>query len=437
MSAKKMVLPVVIIIILLLAMFTFFGIGGLSPYINDLKLGLDIEGGVAVVYEGVQGDKTTDEFYELIDKTKDVLARRINQFGLTEPVITKQGDTRIRIELPGEKNIQKALESIGKTAVLEFYQVNEGQFVQQGIVIAEDFPGKLLFKGDLLSNAELGFDKNNNPGVSLNLSDEARDIFYESSKDIVENYSAKKGQIAIVLDGQIISAPMVEKVLNSKDLIIQGKFTTDEAVMLASLIKGGSLPLDLKEVKTSFVNATLGIRALEKSITAGIIGFILIIIIMIIRYRFAGVITSMALILYASGLFIVMVLFKATLTLPGIAGLVLSIGMAVDANVIIFERFGEELALGKSLKSSLRKSFKKAMRAIIDANITTLIASVILFNFGEGPIKGFAVTLMIGIVLSMFTSIVITRGLLNSSLEYKALKNKKLFYTARLKNENS
>lgn len=437
MNKKSLALLIIIsLAILVLALFSFTDLLGTPALVSKLKLGLDIEGGVAIVFEADKKDMSDEEFSLAMEQTQNVLARRIDAFGLLEPNITKQGTSRIRIELPGAKDIDEALAQVGKTAVLSFYQLDNQVFIMDGSpFVAEDFPGKLLFQGDKLETAGVALE-DGQPVVTLKLSKEAGEIFSAASRDIVDNYTNGQGQIAIVLDDQIISSPLVSVYLDSEDLIIKGSFTSDEVIMLSSLIRGGALPLDLKEVQTSFINATLGKDALDRSIQAGIYGVIAVILILVIRYYFAGVLASIALILYGSLLFIAMILFKATLTLPGIAGLVLSVGMAVDANVIIFERLKEELALGKSLGGSIKQAFSKAMTTILDSNITTLLAAVILYNFGEGPIKGFAVTLMIGIILSMFTAVIVTRVLINLSSQVKGLSKPVLYGVKGVKNED-
>ncbi|HZK10384.1 MAG TPA: protein translocase subunit SecD [Clostridia bacterium] len=422
--------------IILLALATFTNTLGIGPLVNQLNLGLDIEGGVAIVFEGNQKDMSDQEFAIAMEQTRNVLARRIDAFGLTEPNITKQGNNRIRIELPGAKDVDEALAQVGKTAVLSFYQVMDGVFVNEGSPFDPiSFPGNLLFQGDKLETAGVGVVEGA-PIVSLKLTKEATQFFTDASREIVDNYSESRGQIAIILDDRVISAPFIDSYLDSEDLIIRGNFTSDEVIMLSSLIRGGALPLDLEEVQTTFINATLGRTALERSIKAGIYGLISVLLIMLVRYRYAGLLASMSLLLYGALLFIVMILFNATLTLPGIAGLVLSVGMAVDANVIIFERLREEMNLGKSLRGAINASFSKAMTTILDSNMTTLLAAVILYNFGEGPIKGFAVTLMIGIVLSLFTAVVVTRVLINLSSQSTMLQNPALYAVKGGQDEN-
>jgi protein-export membrane protein SecD len=230
------------------------------------------------------------------------------------------------------------------------------------------------------------------------------------------------------LDGTVISAPSVTTVITNADPIIQGSFTYDEANNLSLLIRGGALPVELSEVQTSIVGPTLGLDSLNAAVRAAAIGLILVIIYMIGYYKIPGVIASIALVLYACIIVYTMIIMGATLTLPGVAGIVLSLGMAVDANVIIFERLKEEILVGKSLRASVNSGFHHAMSTIIDSNVTTFIAAVILFAFGEGPIKGFAITLMIGIIASMFTAVVVTRTLLNLSLGFT---ERKQMYGAR------
>lgn len=444
---NSLVLGLSILLILVIVGLTFLNIGPLKAWVRNLNLGLDIEGGVAVVFEGQQPEGTSQaEFSALMSDTLAVLDRRINSFGLVEPQITKQGDNRIRIELPGYKDMTEAAGMIGKTAILEFYQVPENTFVFEGQNITQEFPivpettegaettepavlkfdGKLLFRGDKLVTAGVAAVDGKNV-VTFELNDEAAKLFSDATKNIVDTYSAKRGIIAIVLDNEVISAPTVSQVLTDTRLMIEGNFSADEAILLANLIKGGALPLQLTEVQTNLISATLGFNALEKSIMAGLIGFGLIALFMLVRYRLAGLVAILALALYGALTILVLIGFGATLTLPGIAGLVLSVGMAVDANVIIFERLREELGLGKSLRAAIKASYHRAMSAIIDSNVTTLVAGVILYFFGEGPIKGFAVTLSVGIVLSMFTAIIVTRFILNTMANIKSLSKRELF----------
>ena len=424
---RAIILVLLLALIAVTAIAAVLGIGPIKPIKDTINLGLDIEGGVVVVYEGDKGDYSDEEFETLMKQSKAILSKRVDSLGLTEPNISIQGEDRIRIELPGVKDVNEAVAIIGKTALLEFALVSEDAGLVYPGMTAESFEHTIIFNGDNIKDAGVGSDEYGKYAVTLELSDEGTDIFADTSRQIVETYAGGTGQIAIMLDSEVISAPSVSQVLSQKDLIIQGTFTLDEVVNLSTLIRGGALPLELEEVQTSLIGPTIGLNALSVSVKAAIIGFILVVLFMIGYYRLPGLLASLSLILYVSLVFFTLVYFGATLTLPGIAGLVLSIGMAVDANVIIFERIKEELRNGKSLNASVDSGFKRAMRTIMDSNVTTLIAAVVLFNFGEGPIQGFAVTLMIGIAISMLTAIIVTRLLIKSAITFDFLRNKKYY----------
>ena len=426
---NSLTLVLILLLIVALSVITFAGIPGfMRPLVQRMNLGLDIEGGVAVVYEGERAEGVTGEqFDRLMNDTLSVLSRRINSFGLTEPNITRQGTSRIRIELPGAQDVNSAVDLIGKTAVLEFYRMESDSFAMEGMTVNDPlFKGEMLFKGDMLRSANAANQEGRNI-VSFELSDEATAIFSEATRTIVDTYPDAIGQISIALDDEVISAPTVNQVLNQNNLLIEGNFTANEAILLANLIQGGSLPMELEEVQTTLINATLGQTALDQSILAGLIGFALIGVFMILRYRLAGVIAMLSLVVYGALTLLALIAFGATLTLPGIAGLILSVGMAVDANIIIFERLREELGAGKTLRTAIKGSYHRAMSSIVDSNVTTLVAGVILYYFGEGPIKGFAITLSLGIILSMFTALVLTRIMLNQVGGIKSLSKVSFF----------
>lgn len=426
---NSLTLVLILLLIVALSVITFAGIPGfMRPLVQRMNLGLDIEGGVAVVYEGERAEGVTGEqFDRLMNDTLSVLSRRINSFGLTEPNITRQGTSRIRIELPGAQDVNSAVDLIGKTAVLEFYRMESDSFAMEGMTVNDPlFKGEMLFKGDMLRSANAANQEGRNI-VSFELSDEATAIFSEATRTIVDTYPDAIGQISIALDDEVISAPTVNQVLNQNNLLIEGNFTANEAILLANLIQGGSLPMELEEVQTTLINATLGQTALDQSILAGLIGFALIGVFMILRYRLAGVIAILSLVVYGALTLLALIAFGATLTLPGIAGLILSVGMAVDANIIIFERLREELGAGKTLRTAIKGSYHRAMSSIVDSNVTTLVAGVILYYFGEGPIKGFAITLSLGIILSMFTALVLTRIMLNQVGGIKSLSKVSFF----------
>ena len=409
-----------LLIVALIAFGAIISVNGFSagnikidPVKDKVKLGLDLKGGVFIVLEA-QTDATGSELDKIMEQTKEVIQKRVDAMGLTEPNILREGRNRIRIELPGVENAQEAIEAVGKTAQLQFLKSD----------------GQVVLTGKQVKNAEVVFDDQmgNQPMVSLSLNSDGAKAFQEATKEAA---SAPAGSperiIAIVLDNEIISAPSVTEEIPNGQAVITGNFTLEEASQLAALIRGGALPVDLVEVQTSTIGPTLGMDSLTKSINAGAIGIGLIFLFMLIYYRIPGLIADIALILYIMIVIWVLIGFNAVLTLPGVAGLILSIGMAVDANVLIFERIKEEIRNGKSLRTSIDSGFSRALTTILDSNITTFIAGIVLFQFGSGPIRGFAVTLMIWIVSSMFTAVVVTRLLLKLFANMGILKNTKLY----------
>jgi protein-export membrane protein SecD len=410
------------LIVALIAGSAFIAFNGLtigkfsiSPVKDQLKLGLDIKGGVVVVYEAIT-DETGDELARTMQQTMQIISRRVNEIGLTEPVITLQGEKRLRIELPGIANVDEAFDVIGKTALLEFVLVTGDTPAVEGLM-ADTIEYEQILTGINIKDAYVSQNEYNQPVVGLKFDDTGKQLFFEGTQKAIDNAN-KRGQIAIILDSEIISAPYTEIVISDGEAIIQGNFDYDSANSLALLIRGGALPVELSEIQTSVIGPTLGLDSLNSALKAALIGTLLVVIFMVALYRLPGIIASIALALFAVIQVYVLIGFNATLTLPGIAGIVISLGMAVDANVIIFERLKEEIKNGKSLRASIESGFHRAMSTIIDSNATTFLAGLILFAFGEGPIKGFAVTLMIGIVSSMFTAIVVTKTLLKLSLGF-------------------
>ena len=410
------------LIVALIAGAAFVAINGLtigkfsiSPIKDQLKLGLDIKGGVVVVYEADTEEKG-DDLARTMDQTKQIISKRINELGLTEPVITLQGDDRLRIELPGVSNAQDAIDTIGQTAMLEFVLVTGDVPATTGMK-STDFKYEAILTGTNIKDAYVSKDEYNQPVVGLEFDATGTDLFREGTLKAASSPSGQ-GQIAILLDGEVISAPTADQTISDGSAIIQGNFTTDTANELAMLIRGGALPVKLIEQQTSVVGPSLGLNSFNSAIKAAFVGILLVMLFMILFYRIPGIISAIVLVLYAIIVVTIMIGFNATLTLPGIAGIVISLGMAVDANVIIFERLKEEMKAGKSLRASIDSGFHRAMSTIIDSNVTTFIAAIILFAFGEGPIKGFAVTLMIGILSSMFTAVVVTKSLLKLSLGF-------------------
>ena len=405
MSVKlKKILAVLVIVVLVFGWFvTLFGIGDQSKddaikSVKDaLKYGLDINGGVYVVMEA-QTDKTGDQLKELMDQTRAVIDNRVNQMGVAEASVTIEGTNRIRVEMPGVENADEAIQAIGKTAKLYF-------------VLADN---SIVLDGSNVKDAQIATDGGHYK-ILLEFDSEGAALFEEGTRKAVngEGTSTIDGmsnnEIAIVLDNEIVVHPEVREVISGGNCEMTGNYSKEEATMTAALIRGGALPVELVEVQSSVQTATIGAHALDKSIVAGAIGLAIVFLLMIIFYGMLGFVADIALLLYVIMFLWSMVAFNVVLTLPGIAALILSIGMAVDANVIIFARIKEEICAGKSIRVAVDAGFKNALSTVLDAQITTLIAAVVLYEVGTTSVKGFALTLMIGIIISIFTAVVITQ----------------------------
>jgi len=358
----------------------------------------------------------------------ETIRNRVDQFGVTEPDIRPQGEDRILIQLPGVKDPQRAVALIGKTALLEFKLVAEDvtpQDVKEGKTPAgvKVFPMKhvdsktgavdmtqialkdrTVLTGEALTTAEVRLDSQySTPYVGLEFDSEGARIFERVTGENI------KKRLAIVLDGTVYSAPVIQDKISGGKASITGSFTMEEARDLAIVLRAGALPAPVKILEQRTVGPSLGQDSIRKGLLASVLGGLVTIVFMVVYYRASGLIADLALILNIPLIMACLAAFGATLTLPGIAGIILSVGMAVDANVLIFERIREELRLGKTLRAALETGYSRATLTIFDSNITTLIAAVVLFQFGTGPVRGFAVTLTIGIVTSMFTAIVVTR----------------------------
>lgn len=415
MKAKSGIIFLMIIAILGLSIFTAFNgleIGSyrIKPIKDSIRQGLDLKGGVYVVYEA-QTDKTGAELDELIQQVIEVFSKRVDGMGLTEPLIIREGEKRIRVELPGVQNAQEAIETIGKTAQLKFVTADNEVVVTGSNVVK--------------SQATLG--EGNAPQVSLEFDNEGAKKFAQATGKLAGLEDAMDRIIYIILDDEIISSPVVSNQIPNGQASISGGFTIETASNLAALIRAGALPVDLEEVQTSTITASLGENALNKSVQAAKIGILIVFLFMLIYYRIPGVVASVALSIYILLVLSIMIALKATFTLPGIAALILSVGMAVDANVIIFERIKEEIKSGKTVRASIDSGFKRAFSSILDSNVTTLISGTVLYQLGTGPIRGFAVTLIIGIVASMFTAVVVTKFLLKLFVGMGLAKNSKLY----------
>ena len=405
MSVKlKKILAVLVIAVLVFGWFvTLFGIGDQSKddaikSVKDaLKYGLDINGGVYVVMEA-QTDKTGDQLKELMDQTRAVIDNRVNQMGVAEASVTIEGANRIRVEMPGVENADEAIQAIGKTAKLYF-------------VLADN---SIVLDGSNVKDAQIATDGGHYK-ILLEFDSEGAALFEEGTRKAVNGEvtstidGMSNNEIAIVLDNEIVVHPEVREVISGGNCEMTGNYSKEEATMTAALIRGGALPVELVEVQSSVQTATIGAHALDKSIVAGAIGLAIVFLLMIIFYGMLGFVADIALLLYVIMFLWSMVAFNVVLTLPGIAALILSIGMAVDANVIIFARIKEEICAGKSIRVAVDAGFKNALSTVLDAQITTLIAAVVLYEVGTTSVKGFALTLMIGIIISIFTAVVITQ----------------------------
>ncbi len=398
-------------IILVIAALFYVGLYGLDitdkvrfPGILDedgITQGLDLKGGTVIVYKAQSDNPTEDEMNTVVN----MLRTRLDNQGYTEASLTKQGADKVRVELPDVQDAQQAVETLGATAQLVF----------------ADPSGQEVMTGKEVKNAtaeygqtEQGMTKSSYY-ISLELTDEGRDKFAEATGRLASQPSGQN-YIAIMMDNQPISMPRVQQRIDSNSCVITGEFTAEEAKALAANIKSGQLPFSLEQVEVRTVSATLGDEALGNAMKAGIIGLILVMLFMLLIYRLQGLMADFALIGYVAIVFIIISNLHINLTLPGIAGIILSIGMAVDANVVIFERVKEELRLGKTVRSAVDAGFNRALSAVIDSNITTIISAVILWVLGTGTIKGFGITLFIGIIVSMLSAIFVTKFLLKQMI---------------------
>ena len=373
----------------------------------SIPLGLDLSGGVSITYQVVDENPSAEDMSDTIYK----LQKRVDSYS-TEASVYQVGDDRITVEIPGVQDANQILEDLGNPGSLEF-QMPDGTVFMTGDMVAD---AQAATQTDTYGNKEYV--------VALKLTDEGAKIFGEvTSENIGKN-------LPIVYDGETISYPRVQTAITGGEAQITGMADFEEAETLATQIRIGSLSLQLSELKSSVVGAQLGSQAIASSLKAGAIGLAIVMVFMIVMYAVPGIAASLALAIYTTLVIATLYLFDITLTLPGIAGIILGIGMAVDANVIVFARIREEIATGKSVQTSMKIGFQKAMSAILDGNITTLIASVVLMALGSGTVKGFAYTLMIGIILSLFTAMVVTRYILYS-LYALGLKSEKLYGRAK------
>ena len=372
----------------------------IRPLASTVKQGLDLQGGTHVVLQAEDTPqlKVNDD---ALDRATHIIERRVNALGLTEPVVQRQGRDRIIVELPGVKDPEKAINMLGKTAMLEF----------------KDPQGKTVLNGMDLKDAKATMGNGNRPTVNLEFTDEGARKF----ADVTARNVGK--QIAITLDGEILTNPVVQEAITGGRAQITGERTMEDANHLAILLRSGSLPVKLEVIENRTVGPTLGQDSKEASQKAFLIGVAGVFVFMLVFYRLSGLVADIALLLYTMLLLLLMRYLNATLTLPGMAGIILSIGMAVDANVLIFERFKEEIRNGRSLRKAMDSGFSRAMTTILDSNITTLMACLVLFYLGTGPVKGFAITLALGVLLSMFSAVTVSRFLLKFLINADITKN--------------
>ncbi len=358
---------------------------------THINRGLDIAGGISILLEAVD-DNGRDVTDDAIDRAIAIIQNRIDELGVVEPVVQKQGENRVRVELPGLEDEKTARELIGRTAMLNF--------------VGPDGEEVILTGENLRDASAIRDPYTMEPVVTLEFDATGRTLFAEATGKYL-------GQpIMIYLDDERLSAPVVQDVIRDGSAVISGIGNMEDAGYLALMLRSGALPVALQELEFRMVGPTLGERTEEIGIWAAAVGMLAVLLFLIIYYRLTGVIAAFSLVFYLGGVLMVLTGLGATLTLPGIAGLILSIGMAVDANVIIFERIREELRNGKTMLVSLENGFERAFSTIMDANVTTIIVAVVLFSLATGPVRGFAVTLFTGIICSMIVALIINRFLL-------------------------
>ena len=388
---------------------------------NGIRRGLDLVGGSSITFEAQLPDGyNTSNLQSDMNSVQAMMTKRLDSLGYTEATVELVGDTRIKVDIPAISDPQEAVEVLGATAQLQFLNAD----------------GEVILGGSDIKSASAGYGKVSQTSVAeehyvnVEFTDEAAEKWTEATK-LAAQAEDGKNYIKIVMDEETLSSPSVsseyaETGITGGGCIISGNFDADSARTLAEQINIGQLPFTLEEVSMSAVGPSLGEKALSTSLMAGAIGILLVMIFMIVMYRVPGFIASIALLFYTALDAVILTVAHVNLSLPGIAGIILSIGMAVDANVIIFERIKDELRNGKTVRAAIDSGFSRAWTAIIDSNITTIIAAVVLYFFGSGTVVGFAITFGIGVVLSMFTAVTVTRFLLRRIVEFN-IRNPKLY----------
>jgi preprotein translocase subunit SecD len=423
---------IVLIIAVSIFLFIFVYPQGVSKYIElpsffnkQFSLGLDLLGGTHLLYEADLSVTPESGRKDAMDGIRDVIERRVNLFGVSEPIVQVSGQDRLIVELAGIKDVGEAIDIIGETPFLEFKEQRPG--LEEAIASGEPLEGDPFIStglnGKHVKNAQLVFDSQTGiPQVTLELNEEGAKLFAEITK---RNLSKV---VAIYLDGEPISAPVVQAEITSGSAVISGGFSPDEARLLANRLNAGALPVPIRLISQQTIGASLGEESISKSLSAGLYGLLLVAAFMIIFYRLPGLVSVFALMFYILIVLAIYKLIPVTLTLAGIAGFILSLGIAVDANILIFARMREELAAGRTVKQSLREGFQRAWLSIRDSHVTTLIGAGILYLFTTSIVKGFALTLSVGIIVSFFTAIFVTKTLLGVFVGPKFDKRKRLFH---------
>lgn len=398
----------VLLCIVLCVTVALCGVGsiGLKSVMEDdaINKGLDLVGGSSITFKALP-DETNEEFdmNDALTKVETILRDRLDALSYSEATIARVGDDSLRVEIPGISDPNAASETLGSTAKLEF----------------KDADGNVIFEGDKVKGAVSNFGPVGNSMASehhvvLEFTSEGQKLFAEATAKAASRKGEGKNFIDIELDGRNISHASVDTAINNSTCIIFGGYTQELAAETAGLIDSGNLPVELEEIELRHVGATLGSDALSTSLKAGAIGILLVMLFMILVYRLPGFISAIALVGYVAIFAVLLVYFRVNLSLPGIAGIILTIGMAVDANVIIYERIKEDLNVGKSVRAAVKSGFKGATSAIVDSNVTTIIAAVVLVAMGTGAVYGFGITLLIGTLVSMFMALVVTRVFLTA-----------------------
>ncbi|MGG5462561.1 protein translocase subunit SecD [Clostridium sp. B9] len=403
-------ISIAVISFLALAGFKGFTLGNyqFKTFNEVITKGLDLQGGVSVLME-IQGDNVT---VDQLNRTKELLSLRVNKVGVSETTVNTEGDNKIRIDIPGQYDSKAIVDSLQKTGELTFV----------------DPEGNVILTGKDVKKASAYIDPQSaQPAIKLELNEEGKQKFAEATKKF-------KGQkIAIKMDDETLTDPVVNDIISNGEAIISGERSMEDAEKISGIINAGALPVPVKAVSVETVGAQLGADALPNAMKAGAIGVAIIFIFMILYYRVPGFLASMSLSVYILLVLYTFVSVGVTLSLPGIAAFLLTVGMAVDANVLIFERIKEELRNGRSVKSAMKIGVSNALSSIIDSNITTIIAGLVLYFFGSGPVKGFALTLLIGIAISMLTAIVITRFFMTLGFNMGILNKPSMFGRIKVK----